>query len=69
MDEADRVAHRIAIMDHGAIIAQGSSAELKELTKADSLEGAFLALTGSTLRDESANSSDRLRQVARMFNR
>lgn len=69
MDEADRVAHRIAIMDHGAIVAQGSSAELKERTNADSLEGAFLALTGSTLRDESANSSDRLRQVARMFNR
>ena len=29
MDEADRVAHRIAIIDHGAIVAQGTSAELK----------------------------------------
>ena len=29
MDEADRVAHRIAIMDHGKIVAQGTSAELK----------------------------------------
>ncbi len=26
MDEADRVAHRIAIIDHGRIVAQGSSA-------------------------------------------
>jgi ABC-2 type transport system ATP-binding protein len=69
MDEADRVAHRIAIMDHGAIVAQGTSAELKEQTASDSLEGAFLALTGSSLRDENANSTDHLRQVARMWRR
>ena len=69
MDEADRVAHRIAIMDHGTIIAQGPSAELKQQTNTDSLEAAFLALTGSTLRDERATSSDQLRQIARMFNR
>ncbi|HMG02310.1 MAG TPA: ATP-binding cassette domain-containing protein [Edaphobacter sp.] len=69
MDEADRVAHRIAIMDHGTIITQGSSAELKQQTSTDSLEEAFLALTGATLRDENANSSDQLRQMARMFNR
>lgn len=69
MDEADRVAHRIAIMDHGAIVAQGTSAELKEQTASDSLEGAFLALTGSSLRDESATSTDHLRQVARMWRR
>ena len=30
MDEADRVAHRIAIIDHGRIVAQGSSQELKD---------------------------------------
>ncbi len=29
MDEAERVAHRIAIIDHGAIVAQGTPAELK----------------------------------------
>ncbi len=64
MDEADRVAHRIAIMDHGSIVAQGTPAQLKEQTGADSLEGAFLALTGTSLRDESATSTDRMRQFA-----
>ena len=46
MDEAERVAQRIAIIDHGRIVAQGSPAELKQQTGTDSLEEAFLALTG-----------------------
>lgn len=69
MDEADRVAHRIAIIDHGKIIAQGTSAELKASTNSDSLEGAFLALTGESLRDESASSADQMRQMAKMWRR
>jgi ABC-2 type transport system ATP-binding protein len=69
MDEADRVAHRIAIMDHGTIVAQGTSAELKQQTNTESLEAAFLALTGASLRDEAADSKDRLRQMAQMFGR
>ena len=69
MDEADRVAHRIAIIDHGAIVAQGTSAELKAQTNTDSLEGAFLALTGTSLRDEKAGSQDHMRQFARMWGR
>src|SRR4029079_8505487 len=58
MDEADRVAQRIAIIDHGKIVAQGSSQELKQQTGSESLEQAFLALTGSTIRDEAAGASD-----------
>ena len=67
MDEAERVAHRVAIIDHGRIVAQGSAAELKQQTSADSLEQAFLALTGTTIRDESADSADQMRQMARMW--
>ena len=69
MDEADRVADRIAIIDHGAIVAQGTSAELKAQTETDSLEGAFLALTGTSLREDGADSKDQMRQFARMWRR
>lgn len=69
MDEAERVAHRTAIIDHGRIVAQGTPDELKQQTGADSLEQAFLALTGTSIRDESANSADQMRQFARMWRR
>ena len=70
MDEADRVAHRIAIMDHGQLVAQGTSAELKQQTGTESLEAAFLALTGTTIRDESANAGvEATRQFAKMWRR
>jgi ABC-2 type transport system ATP-binding protein len=67
MDEADRVAQRIAIIDHGKIVAEDSPQGLKQRTDTDSLEEAFLALTGSTIRDESASSADQMRQFARMW--
>jgi ABC-2 type transport system ATP-binding protein len=67
MDEAERVAQRIAIIDHGAIVAQGTSAELKAQTGTDSLEAAFLALTGSAIRDEQASNADEMRQFARAW--
>jgi ABC-2 type transport system ATP-binding protein len=67
MDEAERVAQRIAIIDHGHIVAQGTAQELKEQTNSGSLEEAFLALTGSTIRDEKMDSADQLRQMAKMW--
>ena len=69
MDEAERVAHRIAIIDHGRLVAQGTPAELKAHTGTDSLEGAFLKLTGSTIRDERADAADQMRQMVRMWRR
>ena len=69
MEEAERVAHRIAIIDHGRIVAQGSSEELKQQTGADSLEKAFLALTGTSIREEEGGSIDRMRRIAKLFRR
>ncbi len=67
MEEADRIAKNIAIIDHGVIIAQGSGAELQKQTATTSLEEAFLKLTGIVIREESANSGDHLRQARRMW--
>ncbi len=67
MDEAERVAQRIAVIDHGAIVALGSARELMDQTNASSLEGAFLALTGSAIREEQAGSADQMRQFMRAW--
>ena len=69
MDEADRVAHRIAIIDHGKIVEIGTPAQIKERTNATTLEEAFLALTGSAIRDESADPAAAMRQFAQMWKR
>ena len=69
MEEADRVADRIAIIDHGRIVAQGSPGELKQQTGSETLEQAFLALTGSSIREEEANPMDRMRNIARLWRR
>jgi ABC-2 type transport system ATP-binding protein len=69
MEEADRIAQRIAIIDHGKIIASGTSRELQEQTATPSLEDAFLALTGKTIREEDANPLDKLRMMRRIHGR
>jgi ABC-2 type transport system ATP-binding protein len=69
MDEAQRVAQRIAIIDHGRIVAQGTSPELLQQTDTQTLEDAFLKLTGSALRDEQASTLDRSRGFAQRFRR
>jgi ABC-2 type transport system ATP-binding protein len=67
MEEADRIAQRIAVIDHGKIIASGSSAELKAQTGKDSLEDAFLELTGHAIREEGANAVEQMRAHGRMW--
>jgi ABC-2 type transport system ATP-binding protein len=62
LEEADRLAHRIGVLDHGTLVAQGSPAELKRLVPgghvrlafadAGELERAALALDGGSRDDE-----------------
>jgi ABC-2 type transport system ATP-binding protein len=67
MEEAERVAHYIAIIDRGQIIVQGTSDELKEKTGTTSLEDAFIALTGHDLRVEEASPLEHMRVHRRFF--
>jgi ABC-2 type transport system ATP-binding protein len=46
MDEAEALCDRVAVVDAGRLIAAGSPADLVSRTGADSLDGAYLALTG-----------------------
>jgi len=61
MEEASKIAQRIAIIDHGKIIATGTTEELQSKTQTASLEDAFLKLTGNIIRDEEVSATDRLR--------
>lgn len=61
MEEADKWARKVAVMDHGRIITQGTPKELKDQTKTNTLEDAFLSLTGHEIRDEEAGAEDRMR--------
>jgi len=61
MDEAARVADRVAIIDHGNIIQTGTVPELLKKTKKTNLEDAFLAMTGHEIRDESIGAQEQFR--------
>ena len=64
MEEAERLCDRVAIVDHGKVIAEGSPRELTEALDVShlpppeprkttaTLEDVFVSLTGRTLRDE-----------------
>lgn len=67
MDEAEKVADEIIIIDHGKIIAKGTSKELQKKTKTNSLEKAFLSLTGHIIREEEVGAKERAKFQARMW--
>jgi ABC-2 type transport system ATP-binding protein len=67
MEEVDRVAQNVAVIDHGKIIANGSPAELKQQTNSQTLEDAFLALTGRQIREEESSGLDRMRNMRQAF--
>lgn len=69
MEEADRVADRVAIIDRGKIIMEGTPDSLKKKTGTKDLEDAFLALTGKTIRPEDVSGMENIRMHARMWRR
>ena len=69
MDEADRVAGQLAIIDRGKIVALGAPAALKAQTQTATLEEAFIALTGGAIREEEASSADAMRAMGKMWGR
>jgi ABC-2 type transport system ATP-binding protein len=67
--EAEAIAHRIAIIDHGKIVARGTAEELRQQTGTENLEKAYLELTGTGVRDETLSSSDSKRErIRRVMN-
>lgn len=69
MEEAEKMADNVVIIDHGKIMASGTPTNLKKNTQTNSLEEAFLKLTGSNMRPDEANSVDVLRSHAKMWGR
>lgn len=69
IEEAEKVADTVAIIDKGTILAQESPSALKQDTKTGSLEEAFLKLTGRTIREDEASNIEGLRMRRRMWSR
>jgi ABC-2 type transport system ATP-binding protein len=69
MEEAEQIAQKIAIMDHGKIIEMGTVPTLLKKTESKSLEEAFLKFTGTEIRNEEASGVDKLRAHAARWRR
>jgi ABC-2 type transport system ATP-binding protein len=67
MEEAEAIADQVAVIDHGKIIESGTVEEIKRQTETESLEEAFLKLTGRNIRDDNGTSRQRMmRGMGRM---
>ena len=61
MDEVEKVADRIAIIDHGVIQAIWTIDELKKQTKKNTLDDVFLELTWRDIREELVSETEWIR--------
>lgn len=63
LDEADQLADRIAVIDHGKVVAEGTPQELKDSIGAQTLDEVFMAITGPDAQDIDTNSVNTLAQT------
>lgn len=68
LDEAEQVARRIAIIDHGKIVAEGTTKQLTAQTKTKTLEQAYLKLTGEGIRDQLSEDNNGLNVRGALLN-
>lgn len=57
MEEVEQMAERVAVIDHGKILFIGTIEDIIKKTGTKKLEEAFIALTGSAIREEEGNAS------------
>jgi ABC-2 type transport system ATP-binding protein len=69
MDEVERVADRVAIIDHGKLIANDTVQNIINKANATTLEEAFIKLTGHEMRNEEASAVDSMRQMRKVWGR
>ena len=67
MEEAERSAQHVAIIDHGKIIVSDTPANIIAAAGTANLEDAFIKLTGHEIRDEAAGAIDHLRSMRRAW--
>ncbi len=67
MEEAERISDQVAIIDKGVIVANGTAQSIIAQAGTESLEDAFIKLTGHVIREDEANGMDRMRQQRRMW--
>jgi len=55
MEEVERMAQKVAIIDHGKILTVGTIEDILKEAETNKLEDAFIKLTGSNIRKEEGN--------------
>jgi len=69
MEEVERAADKVAIIDHGKIITMDTAPNIVAAAGTANLEDAFIKLTGRAIREQDASGVDQLRNVAQRWGR